>query len=512
MKSIVDAYYRLSSEVAARASIIDWRADFYNRTKDPMLTNSWANYLNLYVQGAMGYNEKIPKRMLDDPNMKMKGTPYSWFADSTVLNRINKIADKLGVQKGKSLPPEFQELGKFSFEDLSRWTNMEAKYQLASLLAHPKSSIANLYGGTVHTLISTGWDNFAKARSIKHLQTHVNPKWQSISDVEDWVKGHGVIEEFLLYEADINPQMKGKKWSGFIAEATEKIRKNPEFSDTSLRELWRKHGITDTMFDKAAWFMRRPERTLRRDSFVAHYLQAREKFGSGIRDFDHPFLIELAKKGVKSTQFLYSAPFRPMFARTALGKVMTRFQLWAWNSVRFRNQVLREAELKGWKPGTQEFKRYQRLATTDLFTLGLASVFMYSLFENALPAPWNWFQDVSDLMFGDDKERERAFFGAYPYPFQPLQMVTPPIARILPPLFKGMVTDDYSKLSNYYIWTMFPFGRLGRDVLGESGLLHNPAYGIEKMTGLPYTKFASELKGKHKEKEGLEIPKPRGLI
>ena len=32
------------------------------------------------------------------------------------------------------------------------------------------------------------------------------------------------------------------------------------------------------------------------------------------------------------------------------------------------------------------------------------------------------------------------------------------------------------------------------------------------MTGLPYTKFASELKGKHKEKEGLEIPKPRGLI
>ena len=180
--------------------------------------------MNLFVQGGMGYHEKIPENIMANKNMKIQGTPYSWFADSTVLDRINKIAGKLGVEGNKSLPKEFNDLGKFSFEDLSRWTNMEAKYQLASLLAHPKSSIANLYGGTVHTLVSTGWDNFSKARKIKYLQTHVNPKWQSMADVEDWVKSHGVIEEFLLYEADINPKMKGKKWSGCVAEAMEKIK------------------------------------------------------------------------------------------------------------------------------------------------------------------------------------------------------------------------------------------------------------------------------------------------
>ena len=325
-----------------------------------------------------------------------------------------------------------------------------------------------------------------------------------MEDVEEWVKSHGVIEEFLLYEADINPKVKGEKWSRFMSEAMETLKKDPDLPDKTLREIWRKHGITDKAFNTAAGIMRRPERTLRRDAFVSHYLQAKEKFGGAAADFNNPFLIEMAKKGVKATQFLYSAPFRPAFARTALGKVMTRFQLWSWNAVRFRNQVLREAEVKGFKRGTVEFDRFKRLATADFFSLALANVFMYSLFENALPAPWNWFQDTADLMFGDDKERERAFFGAYPYPFQPLQVATPPAFRLLPPLFKGIVQDDYTKLANYYVWTMFPFGRLAKDVVGPGGVLENPVYGIEKMTGLPYIQFAKVLKKSVKEEEEPE--------
>ena len=88
--------------------------------------------------------------------------------------------------------------------------------------------------------------------------------------------------------------------------------------------------------------MGKPERILRRDSFMAHYVHYWKKFGGAIKDPNHPFLIELAKKGVKATQFLYNAPNRPPFARSALGKVMTRFQLWAWNAARFRNDVNRQ--------------------------------------------------------------------------------------------------------------------------------------------------------------------------
>ena len=502
MKNVVDTFYRITSQIASRSLINDWSADFYHRAgKDKALTNSWRQFLRLYVQDSMGYPSQIPESVLNDPKMKLKGTPYAWMADSNVLDRVNKIASKLGIRQRKDLPGE---LKGFGYKDLSAWTNLEAKYQLATLLAHPKSSIANLYGGTSMTVISTGWENFRNARKIDYLKNTVNSKWTRMQDVEDWVTSHGVIEEFLRYEADINPQVKGEKWGRFFDDAMAKIKKDPNMNDATLRELSRKHGLTDKMFEAAASFMRVPERILRRDSFMAHYLQAKEKFGGAITDFNDPFLIEMAKKGVKSTQFLYSAPFRPAFARTALGKVMTRFQLWAWNSVRFRNQVLREAEVRGWREGTPEFKKFQRLATHDLFVYGMAGIFMYSLFENALPAPWNWFQDTADLLFGDDKERERAFFGAYPYPLQPLQLITPPAARLLPPMFKGMVTGDYEKLANYYVWTMFPFGRLAKDVVGPGGVLENPVYGVSKLTGIPYVQFVKQVKQGLKEDEELE--------
>jgi len=495
MKNIFSTYYGLVGQMGARVSIMRFRGKNYKNNPD--LTNNWADFLNLYAQQAMGYPSKIPQHVMDNPNMKIKGTPYSFFSDSTVLKRINSVGRKLGLKRFKRDIPE--ELQGFDFSDLNKWGAMEAKYELAALLAHPKSMIANMYGGTVHTIISTGYDNFKNARNFDYLKRHVNKDWNSKTDVEEAVRRHGVIEEFMQYEADISPEIRGKKWGGFIEEAFRKIKKDPNLEDSSLRSIASKHGITESIFNKAAWFMRKPERALRRDAFMAHYLHARDNFKGAFKQWDHPYLIEMAKKGVKATQFLYSAPFRPMFAATALGKVWTRFQLWSWNSVRFRNQVIREAAVRGWKEGTPEFKRFQRLATADLFMLGMANIFMYSLFENALPAPWNWFQDTSDMLFGDDKDRERAFFGAYPAPLQPLQLVTPPALRLLPSIFKGMVTDDYSKLSDYYLWSMAPFGRLGRDILGKGGVIENPMRGIEKLTGIPYAQLSSAVKKRQDE-------------
>ena len=437
--------------------------------------------------------------------MKIKGTPFAWFADSVVKARLGRMKKALGIGKNIKLP---EELKGVSYQQMASWSNLEAKYELAALLAHPKSAVANLYGGTVHTLISTGYDNFKHARNFNFLSRHINPAWRNMQEVEDWVRSHGVIEEFMTYEIDTNPNLRTKKWKTFFGDAMKRLKKEPDMDDKSLVGLAKQHGISEQIFNKAAWFMRRPERTLRRDAFVAHYLQAREKFGGAFEDYNHPYLIQMAKKGVQGTQFLYSAPFRPMFSASSLGKVMTRFQLWAWNSVRFRNDVIRQANIYGFKEGTKEFVRFKRLAVADLMMLSLASVFMYSLFENALPAPWNWFQDFSDMMFGDEKDRERAFFGSYPAPLQPLQLVTPSFMRILPPLFKGIVTDDYSKLSNYYLWTMFPFGRMGRDIFGQGGIIENPRRSVEKITGIPYMQFASEYK-KQQDKEKLH---PRGIL
>ena len=187
---------------------------------------------------------------------------------------------------------------------------------------------------------------------------------------------------------------------------------------------------------------------------------------------------------------------------------MTRFQLWAWNSVRFRKDILEQARLRGYKEGTVEFERFKRLVIADAFMLALSSVFAYSLFEAALPAPLNWFQDTADWLFGDERERDRAFFGSWPSQVAPLQMITPPILRLAPAVFKGIVEEDWDKLANYYIWTMFPFGRIARDVAGEGGIIENPARTVEKVTGIPYMQFSQF----YKEKPSLEKLGPGGII
>ena len=506
MKNILNAFYSQGADIVARDAIVGFRK-VWGRRLGPELANSWANWFQMYSNEAQGGPSVVPDRLLNDPTMKIKGTPYAWWADNRILKKLNNMKRLLGFDKKRPDLPK--ELIENDWNSLRRLGQLEAKYELATLLAHIKSSTANMYGGSVHTWINVGAEHFKNARDVKYMQT-INKEWKSKEDLYDWVKGHGIVEEFLLYEglSGLTPGSKSARWRSFVKEGVAKISKDPNLSDVTLREIARKHKISDSIFNKAAAFMRIPERILRRDAFISHYLAAVERFGGMIGDYNHPLLIEMAKKGVKATQFLYSAPYRPAFARTQFGKVYTRFQLWSWNSVRFRKDIINQAHIYGWREGTQEFEKYKRMATADLFMLGLANVFMYSIFENALPAPWNWFQDTAEMMFGDDNERERAFFGAYPAPLQPLQMITPPLARLLPATFKAMVTDDYTRLSNYYIWTMFPFGRMARDIAGPGGILENPMRSVEKLTGLPYMQLHRTIV---EEREKPKIA-PRGFI
>ena len=273
----------------------------------------------------------------------------------------------------------------------------------------------------------------------------------------------------------------------FIRDLGRKMTNSGEVDKTTIRTLGRQHKVGEKIMNTAAKFMSVPERMLRRDAYMAHYIQNWERFGGTIKNPDHPFLIEMAKKGVKATQFLYSAPYRPAFARTALGKVMTRFQLWSWNAVKFRNDVIREARIRGFRQGTPEFERFKRTMQIDMFVLALANVFAYSLFDSALPAPYNWLKDTSEWVFGDENERNKAFFGTWPSAVAPLQMVTPPIMRLPVAGLRAFLDNDVEKLANYHVYTMMPFGRMVRDVspLAKGNLIDNPHRLLEKLTGFP---------------------------
>ena len=504
-KNLANTYYRQVSHLMSRQILDEAYKRIARKTGDKNLAERWDRFFKLYVQGAMGQPDVIPERWYEDPKMKLKGTPYAWWADSNVLKRVNEIREKLGIRES-DLPKQLKD---FDYNDIRHWSNMEAKFELASLLAHPKTAITNIFGGSLHTIQSAGPGALRKARDIKWLK-RINPKWNSLQDVEDFVVRKGVLPEFMIHELGLGKEVKGDI-RGFVGELSSKINSIEKVKPSEIRTLGKKYGLTDAVMSKASKFMSVPERMLRRDAFMAHYVRAWERFGGAIKDPEHPFLIEIAKKGVKATQFLYEAPQRPLFARTALGKIMSRFQLYAWNSVRFRNDVIRNAKHYGFRPGTEAFNKFVRTAQIDLFVLALGNMFAYSLFDNALPQPWSWFQDTAEWLFGEDKEREKAFFGAYPTAIAPLQIVTPPLARFPVSALMQWARDDYTKFTDYQMYTALPFGRIVRDVFQpEKGLIDNPSRLLEKVSGMPLRdvqRFTTERKEKIESGERYKQPK-----
>ena len=498
-KSIVNNYFRQMAQIFGRNTINDFQNTMFKKFGKEQ-TEAWSTFMKLYAQGAMGNPDVVPEQVLNDPKMSMRGTPYAWWADNRVKDRLNKIGDTLGLLK-RDIPENLRGL---DLNNIRAWSNLEAKFELASLLAHPKSVVNNLFGGTMHTIQSTGFRTWRAARNPKILAS-INPKWTSLQAVDEFVVKHGVLPEYLMSEYGLAREFQSVKNKKFITDIARYLRKDPDLSRESVLELAKKREITKPFAEFAAKFMSVPERALRRDAFMSHYIHWYNKLGGAIKDFDHPILIELAKKGVKGTQFLYSAPYRPMFARTALGKIMTRFQLWGWNAVRFRKEALKQARLYGFEGS--EADRAARMMQMDLFVFALGNAFAYSLFETAMPAPWNWVQDSADWIFGDEKERNRAFFGQWPRAIAPLQTVTPPILRLPISSMRAMLEDDWSRVADYYVYTMFPFGRIIRDLHGPNNLIENPMNIVDKWTGIPVisaTKASKDLR----KGEDRSVPTP----
>tara|TARA_Y100001963_G_scaffold11200_1_gene14228 strand:+ start:3255 stop:12407 length:9153 start_codon:yes stop_codon:yes gene_type:complete len=490
-KGLVNAYHRQMGQIMARNYI----GQFENKMRKSFgkeQTEAWTNFMKLWIQGASGAPDVIPEAILKDPKMSIQGTPFAWFADNNVKKRMNKIGDVLGITN-KELP---ENLRGIDYNQIRHLSNLEAKFELASLLAYPKSAVNNIFGGQMHTIASVGFKTWKDARNYGEL-AKINPEWATKEGVEKHVIGKGVLPEFLISELGLSPEFQNVKGERFLKKLSGKLTRNPNMSEQGYMEILREAKLTEPMMRVASKFMSVPERALRRDAYMAHWLHWYRKFGGAIEDVNHPVLDRLAKKGVQATQFLYNAPNRPMFARTALGKVMTRFQLWGWNAVRFRKDALREARLKGFRGSDAD--RAARMMQMDLFVFALGNAFAYSLFDVAMPAPWSWFQDTGEWIFGDEKERNRAFFGQWPRNLAPLQLITPPIARLPMASMRAMLEDDWSRVSDYYIHTMYPFGRIGRDFIAKNNLIDNPQGIIDKWTGIPLQQFKKERK---KVKEG----------
>ena len=125
IRSIAGAFNRAVGQVVARHELNQW-LDSKRGQFGEELANSWERFFNIYINNAAGYPATLPKAYLEDPNLKVKGTMYSWWAENNVRNKMNKVMDKLGMTK-KDLPKEMQGV---NIQDLRNWANLEAKLSL----------------------------------------------------------------------------------------------------------------------------------------------------------------------------------------------------------------------------------------------------------------------------------------------------------------------------------------------------------------------------------------------
>ena len=471
--------------------------------------------LNEYVQNKGNVNPT-----------KRFGTAYNYFSEEGFVNRVEWFEKKLGAKFFKKkltrIDHNGNEIEITGAERRNRlaniaksWSNLEGKYQLLSLLAHPKTLITNIYGGTQNTFSDTGWEIFRQATSETFLVSKVfnnaeftwkNPQTgkkekitiKSKEDIEKWVDSLGILDSMFLQEIGINKDLNAREskkfWEAFAKRFLRRLEQEPNRDDTAtydrlhkatLMELAKEKGIADDLIRKGSSFMQSSERYLRRTSFLASYINARRNLEPLTKelDFDSPVLIEFAKKGVEASQFMYHSAFRTNYSNTALGRIMTRFHPYAWNSISRRLKLYKGASYVNWAQNVAATEKAQRQLTVDLMAFALGTVFTSSLFEYALSPPMSWMQDSAQLFFGDEKTRERAFFSQWPHPsLSILQPVTPPSARFILQPVNALLNDDLGSLWGYSLATWAPFGRLTRDMYRTA---QSPAMAVDFLTGIP---------------------------
>ena len=451
-------------------------------------TKDHAEFYRMYLRDALGYkttfSDWVLRSMENSDPLKLKKNMYYQTSDHAMIQKLDRILKFFGTDK---LPFKLPSNDQARAEELSRiihhWGSLEAKYQLLTLLANTGVATGNLFGGSLNTITKTGLRNFVRSTNFKYLEKNIlkdadgayqlkfkNGQFvKTKKDLKKWIIEQGVIEQYIKNELDFNPKvqaMKNKKaLKEFAKDFNKLLRKNPDPNKETIMELARRHGITEKVLEIGAFPMQASERWLRANAFLSHMLQMRDSFNgmAGQLDMNSEAVIKHALKGVEATQFVYHSVGRSAFMRTATGKVLTRFKNYVQNQIGFQREIYRQAKLYGFKPGTKAYDEFKRLFIINAMLMALGSAYAYSLFDVATPPPFDWMVETSELLWGDKKERERAFFGTYPRAVAPLQIITPPIARV-PQSLVMLLNGDWERFADYQAWTLFPFGRFARSV------------------------------------------------
>ena len=513
--------------------------------KSEMFTNTKKSFSKwMEKQTKINMKDFIKSENIDKLNISR--TPRQWFSDETVGNTMLKLENNISKVYGgitgkklfKSLPDDPQLRHKALVDRAQYISDLEGRFEVLSLLFAPKAAITNVYGGYQNIITDTGFDHFFKAGNERYLidEIFVGQKFKLFNkekgkfefrelknkeDVYEMIDSLGLLEGNLLQELAYIQANEPSNVKAFLKELTQKVQAHvktqklygnskevnkqlDEFTKKTVGEIYRKHRVDKLVMDKGAIFMSATEKHLRRRAFLAHYLKGREIYSDleGNIQVTDEFLVDLARKGVEGSQFIYHATYRPNFSNTAFGRVMTRFQPYAWNSIRRRKVAFEDAMAAEGHPNFESTKRFERQIANDMMTMALGTLFAYSIFEYALSPPMSWMKESAEFLFGDEETRKKAFFNQYPIQaLAPLQIVTPPISRFILPPLNGIINGDWEAFTKYTLWTYFPGGRFARDFYKT---VDNPKYAVEYQTGIPYNSMQWHLSRVKRQAEERE--------
>jgi hypothetical protein len=117
-------------------------------------------------------------------------------------------------------------------------------------------------------------------------------------------------------------------------------------------------------------------------------------------------------------------------------------------------------------------------------------------------------QDLASYFFGDDREKDRAFYGTLSYPLNITKLGMPPAVRLLDPVFVAMTGGDWDKFTWHTVWTYFPFGRLAK---GLTRTIENPTMVAENMFGIPLHDVQTRLRKEDRVPESGDSAEHSGL-
>jgi len=531
---MIRGYHKMLGSLMSHSMI----GDFVGRNVMGKNTGPWAMMMKIYNRDNMGYPSTFRKEWLEDPSYMIRNNMlYYPLTDQFMLDQLKKISRKYQLYdtaakqqselKAKASDAETRRLravvkgdvaaaeqaekernsyakqagaltkkaianGSYGAEEALYGkarvlANLEAKWEMISLLSHTKTMAYNLFDGNVNTAVSTGMESWVKAKDFKYLKQNVftGPEFNTMRDIERFAEEHGAGETYIVdvFEAGTSGRQ------GSLAELGKDVmgrfRGKPSADGYSFEQKMEQNAAMKGVMDVGSWPMRYSERYLRNRAWLAHYLKAREVLGASMQTFkyDDPWLIAMANRGVAGTQFLYNNAARPAFARTMLGRVFSRFQMYAFKSTKMRVDIMKEAAALGYDEGTEAFQKLQRRMTADLFMWGLAMLFPASMFSSVLGGPLSQLKEMATFFFGDDEDKERSFYSPLPYPLSVIQVVSPPVMRIPYATFGTLMTGDWDKFASQHVWTWFPFGRIARDVYSFT---EKPALAGEKFLGMPF--------------------------